>query len=71
MASRYGGSLDVLTNTRVVPPSGNKPGRSAHSHSLTERDIRAVLKIRRAMTAQSVQRWAMGWTIGVLGFDSR
>jgi hypothetical protein len=24
-----------------------------------------------AVTAQSVQRWAMGWTIGVLGFDFR
>jgi hypothetical protein len=25
----------------------------------------------RAVIAQSVWRWAMGWTIGVLGFDSR
>jgi hypothetical protein len=25
----------------------------------------------RAMIAQSVKRWAMDWTIGVLGFDSR
>jgi hypothetical protein len=25
----------------------------------------------RAMIAQSVQRWATGWTIGFLGFDSR
>jgi hypothetical protein len=25
----------------------------------------------RALIAQSVQRWATGWTIGVLGFDSR
>jgi hypothetical protein len=25
----------------------------------------------RAVIAQSVQCWAMGWTIGVLGFDSR
>jgi hypothetical protein len=25
----------------------------------------------RAVTAQSVQHWATGWTIGVLGFDSR
>jgi hypothetical protein len=25
----------------------------------------------RAVTAQSVQRWATGWTIGVLGFDFR
>jgi hypothetical protein len=25
----------------------------------------------RAVITQSVQRWAMGWTIGVLGFDSR
>jgi hypothetical protein len=24
----------------------------------------------RAVIAQSVQRWATGWTIGVLGFDS-
>jgi hypothetical protein len=24
-----------------------------------------------AVIAQSVQRWAMGWMIGVLGFDSR
>jgi hypothetical protein len=24
-----------------------------------------------AVVAQSVQRWATGWTIGVLGFDSR
>jgi hypothetical protein len=28
------------------------------------------LKVR-AVIAQSVQRWATGWTIGVLGFDSR
>jgi hypothetical protein len=26
---------------------------------------------KRAMIAQSVQRWATDWTIGVLGFDSR
>jgi hypothetical protein len=25
----------------------------------------------RAVITQSVQRWATGWTIGVLGFDSR
>jgi hypothetical protein len=25
----------------------------------------------RAVIAQSVQRWATGWTIGVLGFDAR
>jgi hypothetical protein len=25
----------------------------------------------RAVIAQSVKRWATGWTIGVLGFDSR
>jgi hypothetical protein len=25
----------------------------------------------RAVIAQLVQRWATGWTIGVLGFDSR
>jgi hypothetical protein len=25
----------------------------------------------RAVIAQSVYRWAMGWTIGVLGFDSQ
>jgi hypothetical protein len=25
----------------------------------------------RAVIAQSVYRWAKGWTIGVLGFDSR
>jgi hypothetical protein len=24
----------------------------------------------RAVIAQSVQRWATGWTVGVLGFDS-
>jgi hypothetical protein len=27
--------------------------------------------ILRTVIAQSVQRWATGWTIGVLGFDSR
>jgi hypothetical protein len=27
--------------------------------------------IRRAVTTQSVEHWATGWTIGVLGFDSR
>jgi hypothetical protein len=26
---------------------------------------------RRAVIAQSVYRWVTGWTIGVLGFDSR
>jgi hypothetical protein len=26
---------------------------------------------QRAMIAQLVQRWATGWTIGVLGFDSQ
>jgi hypothetical protein len=25
----------------------------------------------RTVIAQSVERWATGWTIGVLGFDSR
>jgi hypothetical protein len=25
----------------------------------------------RAVIAQSVKRWAAGWTMGVLGFDSR
>jgi hypothetical protein len=29
------------------------------------------LFIIRAVIAQSVQRWATGWTIGVLGFDFR
>jgi hypothetical protein len=28
-------------------------------------------KSEGAVIAQSVYRWAMGWTIGVLGFDSR
>jgi hypothetical protein len=28
-------------------------------------------KQRNATMAQSVYRWATGWTIGVLGFDSR
>jgi hypothetical protein len=27
--------------------------------------------IARAVIAQSVLRWATGWTVGVLGFDSR
>jgi hypothetical protein len=27
--------------------------------------------IRRAVIAQSVERWATGWTVGVLAFDSR
>jgi hypothetical protein len=27
--------------------------------------------VPRAVIAQSVERWATGWTIGVLGFDSR
>jgi hypothetical protein len=27
--------------------------------------------MRGAVIAQSVQRWATGWTIGILGFDSR
>jgi hypothetical protein len=26
---------------------------------------------KKAVIAQSVQRWAMGWTIGVLGFEFR
>jgi hypothetical protein len=31
-----------------------------------------VFKLRQtAVIAQSVQRWAAGWTIGVLGFGSR
>jgi hypothetical protein len=25
----------------------------------------------QCLNSQSVQRWASGWTIGVLGFDSR
>jgi hypothetical protein len=29
------------------------------------------VKGRRAVVAQSVWRWATGWKIGVLGFDSR
>jgi hypothetical protein len=31
----------------------------------------STLPHKRAVIAQSVQRWATGWTIGVLGFDSR
>jgi hypothetical protein len=31
----------------------------------------SVLRSVRAVIAQSVQRWATVWTIGVLGFDSR
>jgi hypothetical protein len=27
--------------------------------------------VYRAVIAQSVQRWATGWTIGILGFDYR
>jgi hypothetical protein len=30
-----------------------------------------IIIIIRAVIAQSVYRWATGWTIGVLGFDSR
>jgi hypothetical protein len=30
-----------------------------------------VSQLIRAVIAQSVQRWAMGWTVGVLGFDFR
>jgi hypothetical protein len=30
----------------------------------------AYIKLRRAVIAQSVQRWPTDWTIGVLGFDS-
>jgi hypothetical protein len=30
----------------------------------------SVLQTTRAAIAQSVQRWAMDWTIGVLGLDS-
>jgi hypothetical protein len=33
--------------------------------------IRSVWNKERALRAQSVQRWATGWTIGILGFDSR
>jgi hypothetical protein len=29
------------------------------------------LKGQGAMIAKSVYRWAAGWTVGVLGFDSR
>jgi hypothetical protein len=32
---------------------------------------RFKFKVRRAVIAQSVLRWAMDWTIRVLGFDSR
>jgi hypothetical protein len=30
-----------------------------------------IILFVRAVTAQSVWLWATGWTIGVLGFDSR
>jgi hypothetical protein len=39
-------------------------------HLLSYYPISIVLKIR-AVIAHSVKRWATGWTIGVLGFDSR
>jgi hypothetical protein len=35
------------------------------------RDLLTSLIKKTALPAQSVQRWATGWTIGVLGFDSR
>jgi hypothetical protein len=31
--------------------------------------LHTVQQVTRAVTAQSVERWAMGWTIGTLGFD--
>jgi hypothetical protein len=44
-----------------------------HTNSETVNSITHFNRIpqTRAVTAQSVQRWATGWTIGVLGFDSR
>jgi hypothetical protein len=30
-----------------------------------------LIKVKVSVIAQSVQRWATGWTSGVLGFDSR
>jgi hypothetical protein len=40
--------------------------------SNTNSDFREVgCENRRVVTAQSVQHWATGWAIGVLGFDFR
>jgi hypothetical protein len=52
-----------------------KPKRNRSSGRPSRRwedTIKINLKeVERAVIAQSVQHWATGWTIGVLGFDSR
>jgi hypothetical protein len=45
--------------------------RICKRHTRTERQIWIAAWGERAVIAQSVQHWAMGWTIWVLGFDSR
>jgi hypothetical protein len=46
--------------------------RRAHTHTHTSLSLfLSLLPFWRAVIAQSVWRWATGWKIGVLGFDSR
>jgi hypothetical protein len=39
-------------------------------HKCNGKPVQVCLKISKSR-AQSLERWATGWTIGVLGFDSR
>jgi hypothetical protein len=42
-----------------------------HAQTCLINDIILMVLLFPAVRAQSVQRWATGWTIGVLWFDSR
>jgi hypothetical protein len=57
----------VHNSPRLFPTLSQKTPVHTHTPYL----FKFCLKIIRAVIAQSVQRWATGWTIGVLGFDSQ
>jgi hypothetical protein len=38
---------------------------------MSSTDLVGIMNLSRAVIAQSVYGWPTGWTIGVLGFDSR
>jgi hypothetical protein len=55
--------IKITKSKLIIQYSGNK--------ICGQVDIICNNKSNRAVIAQSVQRWATGWTIGVLRFDSR
>jgi hypothetical protein len=52
-------------------PKSSESSSQLFTFYLPNIKLNIILPPKRAVIAQSVWRWATGWTIGVLGFDSR